>query len=39
MDGDGTSKGERFSNDDMDGDPAAEPLLEPVYGDDEDNPL
>lgn len=39
VDGDGISKGERFSNDDLDGDPAAEPLLEPVYGEDEDNPL
>jgi hypothetical protein len=39
VDGDGISKGERFSNNDRDGDPAAESLLEPVYDNDEDNPL
>jgi hypothetical protein len=39
VDGDGISKEERFSNDDMNGDPAVESLLEPVYGDDEDDPL
>jgi hypothetical protein len=35
----GISKGDRFSDEDVDGDPAAKSFLNSIYVDDEDNPL